>query len=169
LSDPKLVVKDRPAKAQIVLGWTLNMRSLLVILPFDKFEAWSRDLKAIIADRKGTFEQLKTMIGRLNHAACIIPLSQRLRLQVRKHKKQLRSLNQAKIDDFDLWVSFLSQAQAGSSMNQMTIQWPSKICWLDSCPFGIGRFPLSGQAWTLRMSQAPSAMESTQRMTSLSS
>jgi hypothetical protein len=100
LSDPKLVVKDRPAKAQIVLGWTLNMRSLLVILPFDKFEAWSRDLKAIIADRKGTFEQLKTMIGRLNHAACIIPLSQRLRLQVRKHKKQLRSLNQAKIDDF---------------------------------------------------------------------
>jgi hypothetical protein len=100
LSDPKLVVKDRPAKAQIVLGWTLNMRSLLVILPFDKFEAWSRDLKAIIADRKGTFEQLKTMIGRLNHAACIIPLSQRLRLQVWKHKKQLRSLNQAKIDDF---------------------------------------------------------------------
>jgi hypothetical protein len=160
VSNPKLVAEGGPAEDQIVLGWTLNTRTLLVILPHDKFEAWSNDLRVIIAERRGTFGQLETTVGRLNHAAYIIPLSRhflhriRLRLRVRKHKKQALSLTQSELDDFSLWVFFLSQARAGISMNQMTIRRPSKICWSDSCPFGIGGFLLSGRAWRIRIPES---------------
>ena len=117
MSKPKLIAEGGPAEDQIVLGWTLDTRSLLVILPFDKFEAWSGDLKVIIAERKGTFGQLETTVGRLNHAAYVIPLSRhflnriRLRIKVRKHKKQSLSLAQDEIDDFKLWVFFLAKAK----------------------------------------------------------
>jgi hypothetical protein len=160
VSNPKLVAEGGPAEDQIVLGWILNTRTLLVILPSDKFEAWVSDLKVIIAERKSTFGQLETTVGRLNHAAYIIPLSRhflnriRLRLKVRKHKKQALSLTQNEIDDFDLWIFFLSQAKAGISMNQMTIRRPSKICWSDSCPFGIGGFLISGRAWRIRIPES---------------
>jgi hypothetical protein len=160
VSQPKLIAEGSPAEVQIVLGWTLNTRSLRVILPADKFEAWSSDLKLIIDERKGTFGELETTIGRLNHAAYIIPLSRhflnriRLRLRVRKHKKQALSLTQAEIDDFDLWVFFLLKARAGISMNSMTIRQPSKICWSDSCPFGVGGFLLSGRAWRIRIPES---------------
>jgi hypothetical protein len=157
VSKPKLIAEGGPAEAQIVLGWTLNTRSLLVILPSDKFEAWSSDLRVIISERRGTFGELETTIGRLNHAAYIIPLSRhflnriRLRLRVRQHKNQALSLTQDELDDFELWVFFLSQARAGISMNQLTIRQPTKICWSDSCPFGIGGFLLSGRAWRIRI------------------
>jgi hypothetical protein len=160
VSNPKLVAEGGPAEDQLVLGWTLNTRTLLVILPHDKFEAWSSDLQVIITERKGTFGQLETTVGRLNHAAYIVPLSRhflnriRLRLKVRKHKKQALSLTQSEIDDFELWVFFLSQARAGISMNQLTVRRPSKICWSDSCPFGIGGFLLSGRAWRIRIPES---------------
>ena len=160
VSDPKLVAEGGPAEDQIVLGWILNTRTLLVILPSDKFEAWPSDLQTIITERKSTFGQLETTVGRLNHAAFIIPLSRhflnriRLRIKSRKHKNQALSLTQHELDDFDLWVFFLSQARAGISMNQMTVRQPSKICWSDSCPFGIGGFLLSGRAWRIRITES---------------
>jgi hypothetical protein len=160
MSKPKLIAEGGPVEDQTVLGWILNTRSLLIILPFDKFEAWSCDLKAIIADRKETFGQLETTVGRLNHAAYIIPLSWhflnriRLRIRVRKHKKQSLSLAQDKIDDFKLWVVFLAKAKSGISMNKTTIRQPTKICWSHSCPFGIGGFLLSGRAWRIRVPES---------------
>jgi hypothetical protein len=39
-------------------------------------------------------------------------------------------------------------------MNQMTIRKPSKICWSDSCPYGIGGFLLSGRAWRVRIPES---------------
>jgi hypothetical protein len=105
LSGPKLIAEGGPAEDQVVLGWRLNTRSLSVILSSDKFEAWSGDLRTIVENRRGTFGQLETTIGRLNHAAYIIPLSRhflsrvRLRLRARKHENQEVSLNQAEVDE----------------------------------------------------------------------
>jgi hypothetical protein len=36
-------------------------------------------------------------------------------------------------------------------MNKITIRQPTKICWSDLCPFGIGGFLLSGRAWRIRI------------------
>ena len=141
VSKPKLIAEGGPVEAQIVFGWTLNIRSLLVILPSNRFEAWSCDLKAIISERIGTFCQIETMIGRLNHAAYIIPLSRdflnriRLRQEVRKDKNQTLSLAQDNIDDFKLWIVFLAKAKTGISMNQITIRQRTKICWSGLMPF----------------------------------
>jgi hypothetical protein len=157
VSQPKLIAEGGPAEVQIVLGWTLNTRSLLVTLPADKFEAWTRDLRDIIARRRGTFGDLEATVGRLNHVAYIIPLSRhflnriRLRIRTRKHKNQELSLAQDELEDFELWIVFLTQANQGISMNKITIRQPTKICWSDSCPFGIGGFLLSGRAWRIRI------------------
>jgi hypothetical protein len=157
VSQPKLIAEGGPAEVQTVLGWTLNTWALLVLLPTDKFEAWSSDLRSIIARRRGTFGESETTVGRLNHVAYAIPLSRhflnrvRLRLKARKHKNQELSLTQDELDDFELWLVFLAQVRKGISMNQITIRRPTKICWSDSCPFGIGGFLLSGRAWRIRI------------------
>ena len=39
LSAPKLEAEGTPAEVQIVLGWNLNTRLLLILLPDDKYEA----------------------------------------------------------------------------------------------------------------------------------
>jgi hypothetical protein len=48
LSGPKLEAEGTPAEVQIVLGWEMNTRALLVLLPFDKFVAWTSDISDTI-------------------------------------------------------------------------------------------------------------------------
>jgi hypothetical protein len=48
LSAPKLEAEGTPAEEQTVLGWNLNTRLLKIILPRDKYEVWSTDVKQIV-------------------------------------------------------------------------------------------------------------------------
>jgi hypothetical protein len=76
LSKPKLLAEGTPEEAQIALGWILNTQLLQILLPTDKFEAWSTDIRAIVLDRRATCGDLEsTVAGRLNHGAVIIPLA----------------------------------------------------------------------------------------------
>lgn len=70
---PKLIAGGGPEEAQIVLGWTLNTRSLLVILLYDKLEAWSsRDLNEIIVERaQRDFQTTRNNSGKTK--ACGLP------------------------------------------------------------------------------------------------
>jgi hypothetical protein len=157
VSKPKLVAEGTPEEAQIVLGWMLNTRLLQILLPSDKFEAWSADIRAIALDKRATYGELESTLGRLNHVAFIIPLARhflsqlRLRIRRRRHKNQHLSISQDEVEDLDLWLLFLEKAHAGISMNRITIRKPSKLCWSDSCPFGIGDFLLLGRAWRVRV------------------
>jgi hypothetical protein len=69
LSGPKLEAEGTPAEPQIVLGWEMNTRQLLVISPFDKFVAWMADINDAIRTQRMTLGDLSTLIGRLNHAS----------------------------------------------------------------------------------------------------
>jgi hypothetical protein len=157
LSGPKLIAEGSPAEVQIVLGWTLNTRSLTILLPLDKFEAWSTDLRDFIKNGKTSFGALESMVGRLNHAGFVIPLSRhflnrfRLRILARRHKSQQITLSKDEISDLQLWVEFLQQARRGISLNCITTRNPSKLGWSDSCPFGLGGFLLSGRAWRIQI------------------
>jgi hypothetical protein len=99
LSSPKLEAEGTPAEVQIVLGWNLNTRLLLTLLPDDKHEAWSTNIIAIVASARTTFGELELTIGRLNHVGYIIPLARhflnrlRLRIRKRRHKNQQLSLS----------------------------------------------------------------------------
>jgi hypothetical protein len=49
-------------------------------------------------------------------------------------------------------MDLLAKANQGSSINLVVTRRPSCVCWLDLCPFGIGRYSLvSGFAWRIRI------------------
>lgn len=155
LSEPKLLAEGRPAEVQIVLGWELDTRRLRLSLPFDKYAAWTSDLNDAVTKGHLTFSELKSMLGRLNHAAYVIPLARHFlgrfyhRIHPRKHNDQQITLSAIEIDDLRLWCKFLQQARDGISLNKLTHQYPSKLCLSDSCPFGLGGFLWTGRAWRL--------------------
>ena len=63
LSQPKLVAKGSPAEVQIILGWRIDTRRLLVSLPDDKFEAWVADLRSFRNRRTSTRTEIETLVG----------------------------------------------------------------------------------------------------------
>ena len=75
VSSSKLEAEGTPAETQIVLGWEIEARMLIIQLPFDKFVAWVADLSRIITSGETTVKELESIIGRLNHAAYVTPLS----------------------------------------------------------------------------------------------
>ena len=158
LAPDKLSAEGRPCEVQIVLGWEVNTRRLTVALPFDKFTAWMGDIEEVISGRQISIEDLESLVGRLNHAAYLIPLSRHfinpLREKIDRRpfaKKRKVRLNQEEILDLELWKHFLGAAREGISMNLLTIRTPTAIAWSDSCPFGLGGYTLSGRAWRVRV------------------
>lgn len=157
LGDEKLLAEGTHTEIQVILGWTVNCRSLTILLPTDKFIPWDDDLKQAIEAKSTTFQQLETTVGRLNHASLVVPLSghflNRLRQRVmrQKYRKQQISLRQDEIDDMKLWRVFLKRAQKGLSMNLLVHRRPTVIACSDSCPMGIGGFLLDGFAWRVRI------------------
>ena len=157
LSGPKLAAEGTPAEVQIVLGWTLNTRRLSLALPYDKFVAWSSDLSQAIRDKRATLEQLMTLVGRLNHAAHVIPLARHFlsrlhdKSQSDVNRKQHLRFTRDELLDLKLWEHFLQQAHDGISLNLLTIRTPTKLSITDSCPFGMGGFSWTGRAWRVRI------------------
>jgi hypothetical protein len=157
LSAPKLIAEGTPAEIQIVLGWTLDARRLLVQLPQDKFIAWSADLSDSIHAGRITLGALETLVGRLNHAAYVIPLARHFlgRLRQRLHfvhsTKQHIRFSSEETEDLILWLTFLLTAREGISMNLLTLRTPSRLGISDSCPYGMGGFSWSGRAWRIQI------------------
>jgi hypothetical protein len=152
----KLLAEGAPAEEQIALGWLLDARRLLVALPDDKCSAWLSSLERIIRDKGCTKEDLDTLEGQLNHAACVIPLARhfltrtRAARNSRTNKKSWTNLTGVVLADLALWIGLLRRANVGISMNLIVTQRPNRICWSDSCPFGIGGFLLrTGRAWRI--------------------
>ena len=158
LAPAKLIAEGTPMEVQIVLGWTVDTRRMLVLLPRDKYLAWVGDLNGTIEAGKTTIGELQTLIGRLNHASFLVPLSRhflnglrdRVGSQVQSKRQTIRfSLDN--LEDLRLWRLFLRTAHSGISMNLLTLRLPSRIGWSDSCPFGLGGYTQQGWAWRLRI------------------
>jgi hypothetical protein len=158
LSLPKLLAEGAPAEQQIVLGWLLDTRRLLVSLPEDKYSAWLSTIERIVRTKGCTKEDLDTLEGQLNHAAYVIPLARhfltRLRAarNSRANKKSWIKFHELILADLVLWMELLKRAHRGISMNLIVTRRPNRLCWSDACPFGIGGFLLrSGRAWRIRI------------------
>jgi len=158
LAPAKLMAEGTPMEVQIVLGWTVDTRRMLVLLPRDKYLAWIGDLNTTIEAGKATIGELQTLIGRLNHASLLVPLSRHflngLRDRIGPHnrpKRQTVRFSLDNLEDLRLWVLFLGIAHSGISMNLLTLRLPSRIGWSDSCPFGLGGYTQQGWAWRLRI------------------
>jgi hypothetical protein len=159
LSLPKPLAEGALAEQQIVLGWMLDTRRLTVSLPDDKHLAWVSEIKDFIRHKGGAKEELETLEGQLNHAAYVIPLARhfltriRAAKNLRTNKKSWIKSTRLFLADPLLWLELLRRAKIGISMNLIVrTRQPNRICWSDSCPFGLGGFLLrTGRAWRIRM------------------
>ena len=157
LSIPKLEAEGRPEEIQIVLGWRLNTRSLEASLPDDKFRAWSIDIASLLVKKACTMKELETLVGRLNHAAYVLPNARHFLSRIRRGlslgggNKRNRALDPEALEDLILWEGFLSHAHNGVPMNLLVTREPNKVCWSDACPYGLGGYSVSGRAWRLQI------------------
>ena len=157
LSHEKLVAEGAPEEIQIVLGWRLDCRRLLVSLPTDKFDAWKTDIGTLLDRRTCTRGDLETIVGRLNHASFVIPLARHFLsrlwalIHAKAHSKARIRFSSSALDDLKLWIQFLHSAHLGISMNLIVTRQPSRLCFSDSCPYGIGGWNTRGRAWRIRI------------------
>lgn len=154
----KLKAEETLNEIQTVLGWSINTRKFEVLLPNDKYTAWLRSLKEIICNGKCTFEQLHSLVSRLNHAALVILMARYFlgrirRLLLRKYKKdQIITLSAEILEDLTLWLQFLEKANTGISINLLVECYPSQIYITDSYENGIGGYSLlTGRAWRFEL------------------
>jgi hypothetical protein len=160
LSLPKLLAEGTPDERQIVLGWLLDTHLLRVSLPEDKFTAWLDDVLRILRRQSCSQEDLDTLVGRLNHTAAIIPLSRHFLGRLRElidrtafRKATVRFPRDA-LKDLKLWKRLLTKAAAGISMNIIVARTPSRVCWSDACPVGLGGYSATGRAWRIRIPES---------------
>jgi len=158
LGPDKLDAEGRSSERQVVLGWEIRTRTFEVRLPQDKYSAWVSDVQTVRLGQSVLLQDLESLVGRLNHAASIIPLSRHFLNEIRNRcvrgpkrgKVQIRLTAEEKCD-LELWESFLTIANKGISINLLVIRNPTRMAWSDSCPFGLGGYTLAGTAWRIRV------------------
>jgi hypothetical protein len=69
----KLIVEARPEETKLILGWLLNFHQLIISLPTNKHQEWSKNIREIIIQGSLTAKELETLIGRLGHLGMVIP------------------------------------------------------------------------------------------------
>ena len=165
LSLPKLEAEGTPSEIMVVLGWLLDTRRLLLRLPKDKFEHYSKEVQEILDQGSVNGKDLESMIGKFVHASYAVPLSRHyldnFRLRLKSLKKtnpyQAQRLNKQELLDFELWLKIFAKAREGVSFNGLVYRKPTRMGFSDSCPFGLGGFTHGGRGWRLKVSPHLSA------------
>jgi hypothetical protein len=163
LSLSKLMEEGSLSESFTILGWDINTRNLTMALPANKYKRWVNDLHLIISRKKVSFALLKSMVGRLNHAAAACPIMRyflsRIRLVftnwdvTRKTKRVERYLSSQVLEDLKLWKDvFLPVISRGISLNLITYRRPSFTGvhhLYVGRPLGMGGLDIFGNAWRL--------------------
>ena len=156
VSISKLAAEGTPAEEIVMLGFSLNTRSLTVALPEHKFVAWTDSIKSITKKGSATHDELDTLVGRLTHlSAIVLPILHflsRLR-QVRDRAKNRREIRipAAVGEDLELMQETLLLARRGINMNLLTYHLPSHVYRSDACPAGIGGYSSKGRVWRFKI------------------
>ena len=132
VSMSKLVAKVALEESKVLLCWLLDTRNLLVILPKEKFLAWSKMIKDIIERETSRFDELDSLIGRLVHVSVIIPYMKHFLSRIRQEKKRSKNRKKIKlcseaVEDLSLHLDFLSLAKEGISMNLLSYRMPTHV------------------------------------------
>ena len=157
LAASKFLAEAKASERKTILGWDVNTRSLKVSLPADKRRAWLVELRRLakLPGRRANAKELETTIGRLNHAAYVVPNSRPFLGRLYRASERARAcgsvrLSDSQVEDLKLWEAFVDAAAEGISINRLVFRWPSRIVRVDACPQGIGGYGLqSGIAWRL--------------------
>ena len=154
IAEDKNDAEGAPEEIKIVLGWTINSRSLTISLPEHKFKAWRSQLTSFFHRRSAGAKDLQSILGRLETIATIIPMMGHFLNNIRHTEIQATAsgrnqiLNRRTVEDFKLAEKFLLRARRGVNMNLITFRCPTLIYINDACEHGIGGFATHGRAWT---------------------
>ena len=76
LSKTKLLGEGKPSETKLILGWLINTHTFRVYLPREKYIAWTVLIDEMIKSTHRTQQKpVESMIGKLNHAAFLLPHS----------------------------------------------------------------------------------------------
>ena len=139
LAFDKTLAEGTPEESKVVLGWRINTRLLRLSLPCDKRDAWTADIRRLLSLSKISYDDIKTTIGRLNHAAHGIPTARaflcqlrRLELHVQRSGKPATA-DKSQIGEQQQWCYFLQRASKGISINLLTYRAPNLFLRADAC------------------------------------
>ena len=157
LAASKFLAEAKASERKTILGWDVNTRSFKVSLPIDKRRAWVNELQRLrmLPGRRAHAKELETTIGRLNHAAYVVPNSRPFLGRLYRASERAQTcgsvkLSDSQIADLELWEVFLDAAAKGILINRLVFRWPTRIVRVDACPQGMGGYGLqSGVAWHL--------------------
>ena len=157
-SRAKLIAEAGLTELKTVLGWVLDFRRLIISLPYNKYHAWSNNIREILSRDNSTARELETLVGRLGHVGTIIPMVyhflSRLRELQRKASRNKRwptKLNAECRLDLRLMLQVLAKASRGIDMNIVAYRRPSHVYRADSCPHGLGGYSSEGYAWRFKV------------------
>lgn len=127
LSPAKVAAEGTHAKVQTVLGWELDGRALLCILPLDKYLAWSGEMREAMRVKLLPIWELESLIGKLVHASFVLPLSQHFLGQLRHKADTLNrqwgkaQLSSSDVNDLKQFLVFFNNQQSGKrGVTQLT-------------------------------------------------
>ncbi|KAL9180713.1 hypothetical protein ACHAXT_011166 [Thalassiosira profunda] len=149
----KLKAEGQLRETLIFLGWEFQTRPLLIALPNDKARAWTRQIIRTLTMVSITWDDAKTLVGRLNHVGYVIPSARHFLNRIRRLERIADAHGRAMItegarDDLLLWVKFLRRARRGISINSIIFRVPTTVTVSDASEHGMGGFDLrSGRAW----------------------
>jgi hypothetical protein len=145
LSLSKLKGEGQMSEVKVTLGWELHSRILLVSLSQDKFELYFQDIQKFLDSGYAPRDPLKTTVGRLEHAATIVPEMRhflgrirRLKDQICEHDKKGERLSRTLLTDLILTQKILHYARDGVSLNRLTHRKRSIWHRSDAAEHGIG-------------------------------
>ena len=136
-----------------ILGWTIDSIKFRIFLPKLKFIAWSKEIDNIISSTAIKAKDLECLIGKLNHAAYILPFSRYFLTRLRYRQKQAEkfftsTLSNSEKEDIILWKHLLHRSSSiGTRIDHITFSIPLSFAISDACPYGMGGFTSEGIAW----------------------
>ncbi len=126
ISLKKLQAEGQLSEVKIILGWEINTRLLTIALPVHKATAWTNDIETIIEAGRANYKTLESLLGRLNHIACILSpmrhfLGRLYRAMYRaKARRGWTVLSPNELQDLGLQADFISLAKSGLSLNNVS-------------------------------------------------
>jgi hypothetical protein len=156
-AEAKLVAEARPEEIKVILGWTVNCRTLIISLPDNKHTAWSASIQDLLVTGAAKAKELEVLIGRLGLLVMAIPFVYHFLSRLRewhhrsKNKRHPTTMSTECRLDLGLMLNFLNKAHNGIDMNLLTFRRPTHIYRSDSCPFGLGGYSDEGFAWRFEL------------------
>jgi hypothetical protein len=120
----KLASQAPLKERKTILGWLINFRQLLIILPENKYRAWTIAIKTMLSEGTMTAKELETNICRLVHLGMAVPFVHQFMshlCNLHKTAKQQRAvkINRKYANDLELMLDFLKTAHKGISVNSI--------------------------------------------------